>query len=153
MACTSRRRREGRFTFTMFKAIVAWLLLVGVASAQPAQTVTATPTAATPTPTQRLVADRDNQCASLSDSSVTFIGQQTYRNDIVYWAYTGPCYCGHPKGGVTPTPNKTPGNGFSILDTGTGVHLCNFQDQYLACFGTGCIICYDEGRMVTPTPG
>ena len=109
--------------------------------------------AVTPTPTALKVADRNADCTgTLSDTAATFLGQAADRSDFNFWAETGPCFCGYPKGGVTPTPNQTPGNGWSKMNTGFGLTICSMQDLQVACFGSSCNVCWNEGRQVTATP-
>lgn len=123
-------------TFTTSSILL--ISLVAVAGAQ------------TATPTSHMSIVRRGECYALTDETATFIGDRTDRSDLIYWAETGPCFCGYPNS--TPIPDKTPGAGWNKLNTGTGVHLCSYEDQPLACFGSGCILCIDEGRKVTSTP-
>jgi hypothetical protein len=110
--------------------------------------------AATPTPTVHdAVANRDNGCITLTDQP-QLVGSGPFRQDLTYYASTGPAWCGHaPSTGATPTPNETPAPGWAKLNTGVGLSYCHFADQPLWCFGAGGVVCWAEARMVTPTPG
>jgi len=98
----------------------------------------------TPTPTA-VRGRRFADCVVLADGSASEIGDKKRRVDISFWAETGPMWCAHPTG--TPSPNKTPGNGWAKMNTGQGLSICNFHDQPLWCFGSGGVVCYDESRL------
>lgn len=127
-----------------------WVMGVGVvlaASQSLAQTSTPLPTA-TPTPVLRVVVRSNAGCLVLTDTP-TAVGSSERRECIIFWAQTGPIYCGYePIASLSKTPGPNSGAQYA---TGQGINRCSAADATLRCFGTGGTVCWDEVFNATPT--
>lgn len=112
-------------------------------------TMTATQTATrTVTPVLVLVPDSNAGCLVLTDTP-TALGSSNRRECIIFWAQTGPAYCGYdPIASLSKTPGPNSGAQYA---TGQGINRCSAADATLYCFGTGGTVCWDETYNATPT--
>ena len=129
----------------LFIFLLMWML----SSQALAQTATPSPT---PTP-DLLVSYRRAACVDLNATPLA-IGSHDRREEIIIHnppTSAGEMICGYDPTTLSATPGPFSGD---QLAPGEGKSICTFADKIQWCMALDnpVQVCYDEARMVTPTP-